>query len=182
MWGKEIPSSEFNKVADIGRQWFSELVKRDIIKAEKKGNTYYLDDYQGFHDYISYLRESSSSPDDLEKEKLLADIRIKKAKAAQEELALKELQGEMHRAEYVEQMTEQFMLTVRSMLMAMPGRVAVDIASMDSAEEISIYMREEVNQIFDGLADFTYDPDAYAKLVRENKGWRGTDESGDEES
>ena len=174
---KDLSTSEMAYILDLTDRGVRDNAENGRIPARRAGKQYRFDAREVCRAYFK-----KKSNEDLEQEKLAAEVELKQAKAEQEKLALAELQGQMHRAEYVEQMTEQFMLTVRSMLMALPGRVAVDIAGMDSAEEISVYMRDEVNQIFDGLSDFTYDPEAYAQLVRENKGWRSADESGDEES
>ena len=86
------------------------------------------------------------------------------------------MQGQMHRSEDVEKMTQQLIYTIRGMMIALPGRLAVDVAGVDDAAEASVIIRREVNAILDELSNFKYDPDAYAQLVRERQKWTVNDE------
>ncbi|MBQ2361997.1 MAG: hypothetical protein II287_00115, partial [Bacteroidaceae bacterium] len=45
----------------------------------------------------------------------------------------KELEGKMHRSEDVEAVMTDLVYTIRSMLMALPGRLAVDVVSTKTA-------------------------------------------------
>ena len=69
----------------------------------------------------------------LEEEKLQAEVNIKTAKAEAAQLELAELQGKLHRSEDVEAITTDHVLFLRSMLMAMPGKLAVDLAGQHTA-------------------------------------------------
>jgi hypothetical protein len=69
--------------------------------------------------------------------------------------------------------------TIRSMIMALPGRLAVDVAGAASAAEASEIIRTEVYKILEELAGFKYDPEEYARRVREREGW--SDPSDDED-
>jgi TATA-box binding protein (TBP) (component of TFIID and TFIIIB) len=82
----------------------------------------------------------------------------------------------MHRSDDVESMTEQLVYTIRSMMVALPGRLAVDVAGVMTAAEASVIIRREVNAILDELSNFKYDPAAYAKLVNERQKWTDADE------
>ena len=133
--------------------------------------------------YVKYLREKAagrSDKDDAaaekEQQKLAAEVRIKEARADYAELELAELQGKMHRSEDVEAMTQQLVFTIRGMLVALPGRLAVDVAGVSDAAEASVLIRREVNAVLDELSNFKYDPAAYEKLVNERQKWTDTDE------
>ena len=125
--------------------------------------------------YLSYLESKQENKGnkllDDEARKLKAEADYKEAKAEQEKLRLAELQGNMHRSEYVEECVLQLALTTRSNLLALPGRLAVDLASMKDAEEISIFIRDEVNRILDDLSEFEYNPETYARMVAEREQW-----------
>ena len=62
---------------------------------------------------------------------------------------------------------------LRSMLMALPGALAVDLAAIDKPAEAADRIRQEVNGVLDRLANYRYDPEEYKKRVRERQGWDG---------
>ena len=105
------------------------------------------------------------SNDDIKKQ------RIKAAKAEVAEMELAELQGKLHRADDVEAITTDHVLFLRSMLMAMPGKLAVDLAGDHTAAEQAEVVKREVYHILDQLAGYRYDPDEYKKRVKERQGW-----------
>ena len=95
---------------------------------------------------------------------------------------LDELKGTLHRAEDIEKLTNELVFAVRSMLLALPGRVAMDLAAISNPAEVSTYMARHVSTLLDELATHEYNPDAYAQLVREREGWRNDkDDDGDDD-
>lgn len=138
--------------------------------------------------YIRYLsdkangREKKQTDAQLETEKLEAESRFKKAKAEMAELELKELKGELHRASDVEAITTDHVLLARSMLMALPGKLAVDVAAVNTAPEAAERIKQEVYRILDQLSEYQYDPGEYKRRARERQGWNdGGTEDGEEE-
>ena len=100
-----------------------------------------------------------------------ADADLKRAKADIAELQLKEFRGEMHRSEDVEAAFEDFGMSVRSILLSLPGRLAVNCANAANAAEVSDIIKKEVNDSLNELKEYQYDPAFYAKRVREREGW-----------
>lgn len=139
--------------------------------------------------YIKYLsdkaygREQKESVTDKEEQKLQAEVDIKKAKAKIVQLELDELEGRMHSAEDVEAMTTDLCLAVRSALLSMPGQLAVDVAEVTNAAEISEIIKSTVNDILDELSRYEYNPDEYRRRVMERQGWleNRSDDEDDEE-
>ena len=164
---------------DITAQWVGELTKNGVIRKHdtEVGPRYNV--VEATRAYVRYLREKAAGRDkdesvsEKEEERLEAEIRIKKAKAEYAELELAELQGQMHRSEDVAFMTEQLVFTIRSLIIALPGRLAVDTAAVDTAAETSAIIRKECNAVLDELASFKYDPVAYHKRVMERQKWNG---------
>ncbi len=137
--------------------------------------------------YIKYLSDKANgreagSKKDLEAEgrKLEAEADLKRSKADMAALQLKELEGKMHRSEDVEDIITDLVFTIRSMLTALPGRLAVDVVAAASAAEASEIVRAEVYKILEELAGYKYDPEEYTRRVREREGW--SDVSDDEDS
>ena len=69
----------------------------------------------------------------------------------------------------MERLTQDMCDTIRNMLLGMPGRLAVDVANCDSAEECSVIIRDAVNAILEELSNYQYDPKKYEELVRERE-------------
>ena len=85
-----------------------------------------------------------------------------------------------HRSEDVEALTNDLVYTARSMIMALPGRLAMDVVQAGSANEASALIRTECYKILDELAGYQYDPEAYRRRVRDREGW--SDALADEEA
>lgn len=127
--------------------------------------------------YIAYLQDKvngkagSTEDSKLESEKLSAEVEIKQTKAAVEKLRLKELEGTMHRSEDVEALTTDLVFAIRSMIMALPGRLAVDVSDLKTPAEVSERIQQETNEILRELANYKYDPEEYKRRVRDRQGW-----------
>lgn len=125
--------------------------------------------------YINFLSAKNKDNSKQEIEKQNAEIRIKNAKAVIAELEAKELQGKMHRSEDVAAMTEDLIYSIRTMLVALPGRLAVDVASTESSAEAAEVIRKEVFKVMQELSNYCYDPDKYEERVRERRNWEIND-------
>ena len=152
-----------------------QLKAEGIIKGQGRPTKYDL--LPTIQAYIRYLsdkangREKKQTDADLETKKLDAESRYKQAKAEMAELELKELRGELHRASDVEAITTDHVMFLRSMLMALPGTLAVDMAATDNPAAAADRIRQEVNSILDRAANYRYDPEQYRERVRERQGW-----------
>lgn len=137
--------------------------------------------------YIKHLsdkvegRTKNQKMEIMEKAKLQAEVDYKTSKAKMEQLKLNELEGRMHSAEDVEAMTTDLCLAVRSALLSLPGRLAVDVSEARTAAEASEIIKTEVNDILEELSRYEYDPKEYGRRVRERQGWVNKNEQEDEE-
>ncbi len=134
--------------------------------------------------YIAGQSRPTTSEEEakMEKGKRQAEVTLKAAKAEMARLEMKELQGKMHRAEDVKAMTEDLVYTTRSALMALPGRLAVDVCAAQTAAEASEIIRREVALVMRELASYRYDPKKYEERVRERRSWdtgQGRDDDDD---
>lgn len=173
------------KIFGVSTRRVEQLKTEGIIKGQGKPTKYDL--LPTIQAYIRYLsdkangREKKQKDATLETEKLEAEKRIKTAKAIKAEIELKELQGKMHRAEDVEAIMTDHVFFLRSMLMAMPGKLAVDLAGTHTAAEQADRVKQEVYYILENLAGYKYDPEEYKKRVMERQGWDHVGEVEDEE-
>lgn len=86
-------------------------------------------------------------------------------------MEMQELQGKMHRSEDVAAMTEDLIYTIRGALIALPGRLAVDVAATSTAAEAAEVIRKEVHKVMRELAAYRYDPEKYEERVRQRRDW-----------
>jgi len=127
--------------------------------------------------YIKYLadkaygREQKETSKDLDESKLRAESRFKNAKAEMAELELEELRGTLHSAEDVEAVMTDHILLLRSMILALPGRLAVDVCAAATPTQAADIIKQECYAMLNQLADYEYDPAEYQRRVRERKGW-----------
>ena len=158
-------------------QWINQLTRDGVIKRRETpaGKRYNV--VESVRAYTQYLRDKAASradkgiPEDKELEKFDAEVRIKRAKAEIAELEAQEVQGIMHRSEDVADMTEDLIYTVRGSLMALPGRLAVDVTSAQTAAEAAGIIRAEVFKVMQELSQYRYDPQKYEERVRDRMKW-----------
>ncbi len=154
-----------------------QLAKEGVIPAAQT-RPYKFDLLPTVQAYIKHLSEKANGKEQknadtvqAEADKLRAEADLKQSKAKIAELQLKELEGKMHRSEDVEAMTNDLVYTIRSMIMALPGRLAMDVVQTTSANEASAVIRSECSKILNELAGYQYDPEAYQRRVRDREGW-----------
>lgn len=179
------PAQVVAKIFGVTTRRIEQLKAEGIIQGQGKPTKYDL--LPTIQAYIRYLsdkahgRERKEKSAELEEAKLQAEVNIKTAKAEAAQMELDELRGKLHRAEDVEAIMTDHVLFLRSMLMAMPGKLAVDLAGDHTAAEQAERVKREVYYILNQLADYKYDPAEYKKRVMERQGWenhRGDDADG----
>ena len=174
------------KLFELDPRRVQQLAKEGILPAASQ-RPYKFDLLPTVKAYIRYLRDRANGKEaktadtvKAEADKLRAEADLKQSKAKIAELQLKELEGKMHRSEDVEAVTNDLVYTARSMIMALPGRLAMDVVQAGSANEASALIRTECYKILNELAGYQYDPEAYRRRVRDREGW--SDALADEET
>ncbi len=156
-----------------------QLVAEKIIPAEEM-NPYRFDSAKTVRAYVKYLSEKANakklkaaSMEDLEKEKTIAEVELKQSKAKVARMQAEELEGRMHCSEDVEAMTSDLVYAIRSMVLALPGRLAMDVAKIGDAAEASARIQQECYKVLEELSHYEYDPAEYRKRVQDRQGWSG---------
>ena len=166
-------------------QWINQLTRDGVLKKRDTpaGKRYNV--VESTRAYVQYLRDKAAGrgekgiPESKELEKFEAEVRVKQAKAQIAELEAQELQGIMHRSEDVAALTEDLLYTIRDSLLALPGRLAVDVAGASTAAEAAEIVKREVYAVMKELAQYQYDPAKYAERVRERMDWEGDVDDGE---
>ena len=170
-----VSSATVAEAFGISERRVRQLAEEGIIPSTKYKNLRRYDLIAVTRAYIDYLKEKAGEEEtkrpDSEQRKAEADADYKRAKADQAELELAELEGRMHRSEDVKEAVGQLVSAVRSGLIALPGRCAVDAFSAGSAEEVSEVIRREAFAVLEDLSNFAYDPQVYQDMVRKRQGW-----------
>ena len=164
------------KLFELDPRRVQQLAKEGILPAASQ-RPYKFDLLPTVKAYIRYLRDRANGKEaktadtvKAEADKLRAEADLKQSKAKIAELQLKELEGKMHRSEDVEALTNDLVYTARSMIMALPGRLAMDVVQAGSANEASALIRTECYKKLNELAGYQYDHEAYRRRVREREG------------
>ncbi len=171
-----VNTKELAIVLGLSTRRVQQLVQDGQFEAVKRGR-YNL--AKSVERYIELkLNETDTSPED--KERLEAELSIKKANAIMKVLEARELQGKMHRSEDVADMTEDLVFTIRGMLLALPGRLAIDVVRAQDPAEGAEIIRKEVYAIMEELSKYKYDPKKYEDRVRERRRWDVEDDPDDD--
>lgn len=148
------------------KQWIGQLTNQGVLERvqTEQGQLYNAGDtVNAYLESIADKVENSET----EQEKKKAEMSLKKSKAAIAAMEVLELKGKMHRSEDVADMTEDLVYAIRNSLLALPGRLAVDLAEMSEPAEISNCIRNEIYKIMDELSRYEYNPAKYEERVRE---------------
>ncbi len=136
---KLVDSKTIATLFDMTPRRVQQLTKDGVIAAVKEGNANRYDLLPTIQRYIRYLtakangREPSKKDSEIEGRRLEAEADLKRSKADIAALQFKELEGTMHRSEDVEAVMTDLVYSIRSMLVALPGRLAVDVSSAATA-------------------------------------------------
>ena len=182
---KLVDSKTIAAIFGVDPRRVQQLAKEGIITATKDGHANRYDLLPTIQRYIRYLtakangREPSKKDSEIEGRRLEAEADLKRSKADIAALQLSELEGTMHRSEDVEAVMTDLVYNIRSMLIALPGRLAVDVVAAQTVDvtgaatpaEASEIIRTEVYKILTELAGYKYDPEVYARRVRDREGW-----------
>lgn len=174
-----VKASELAVVLGLTGRRVHQLVEDGIITKAARSCFCLADCVQ---QYIGFISRDNFAEEDikLDRAKRTADVSYKAARAQIARLEAQELQGKMHRSEDVAAMTEDLVYTIRGMLVALPGRLAVDVAGIETAAEAADLIRKEVFHVLRELSNYRYDPVKYEERVRGRMNWDAITEMEDD--
>lgn len=170
-------------VLDLSKGRITQLTDEGVLKKYHLAVGVRYNLIESIRAYVRFLREKLNQKSDspLNDKKTEIEIRLKTAKAERAEMELKEFQGSMYRWEDVKAVMNGYVFEVRSMLMGVPGRLARDLAPEQTPEEVSVRVRDEMNEILENLSRFQFDPEVYMRRIRERNGAADYEQDEDEE-
>lgn len=166
----EVSVAELAALLGLSADRIYQLIRGGTLQTVKRGRLLLADSLQR---YIATINKEPVSDEDmkLERAKQAAEVTLKHSKAKIAKLEAEELEGKMHRSEDVAAMTEDLIYAIRGALLALPGRLAVDVANISTAAEASELIRAEVFKVMKELSQYKYDPQKYEERVRERRDW-----------
>ena len=170
----EVSPAELAAVLRLTGRRIRQLTEDGVLRKNGAGRYQLIENVQLWHANAT-TQPVDEEDQKLEKARRKSEVQIKASKAMVAKLEAEELKGLMHRAEDVAAVTEDFVYTVRGALMALPGRLAVDVVNCDTPAEASDVIRREVYKIMRELAGYHYDPKKYEERVRERRDWSERD-------
>lgn len=177
------PTAVIAKIYGSDVRRIQQLNAQGVIHGEGRPAMYDLiPTIQALFAYQRQLIQGQRGNPEAEKQesaKRAADIRIKNARAKMAEMEQQQLAGSLLLASDVEAITTDHVLFFRSILLGLPGKLAVDLAGDHTAAEQAQVVQREVNSILDALANYKFDPAEYERRLKERRGWDGTADPGD---
>lgn len=170
----EVTPAELAAVLRLTGRRVRQLTEDGVLRKNGSGRYQLIENIQLWH------ANATAQPVDeedvkLEKTRRKSEVQLKASKAMVAKLEAEELKGLMHRAEDVAAVTEDLVYTMRSALMALPGRLAVDVSACNTPAEAGDVIRREVYKLMRELADYHYDPKKYEERVRSRRDWSERD-------
>lgn len=183
---KMVKTSVLAGLFGVSDRRVQQLATDGILSTQKVGTENQYELSTAVKEYILHLQsriEGKANKENvsLETQKLQAETDFKKAKARMAQLSLKELEGQMHRSEDVEASFTDLVMTIRSLLLSLPGQLAVDVCEAATPNVASGVIKKGIEQVLTELSEYKYDPEKYRERVRNRQGWL-SDESQDEQS
>lgn len=170
----EVSIAEFSSLIGLTADRVYQLIRNGTLQTVRRGHLLLADSLQ---QYIKYRTADTTDEEDfqIERDRRRAEASLKTSKAAIAKMEADELKGKMHRSEDVAAMTEDLVYTIRGSLLALPGRLAVDVAAVKTAAEAAEVIRKEVYAIMRELSNYRYDPKKYEERVRERQKWEASE-------
>jgi len=172
-----VKTTALAAIVGVSARRIQQLAQDGVLESDGKGQFKLYDSVQRFIEMRSREKELTKS----EKDRDEAEVSMKKAKAIVAVLEAKELQGKMHRSEDLAAFTEDLIFTIRGMLLALPGRLAVDAAATSTAADAAELIRQEVYKVMEELSRYKYDARKYEERVRERRKWDSDGAESDDE-
>ena len=180
-----VKTADICSITGKSNQWIGQLTSQGTLSKKQTPFGPMFDISETMQDYLSSVEDKidEQTEDDkkVESQRRKAEATFKAAKASIASMDAKERAGKMHRSEDVAAMTEDLIYAIRSALIALPGRLAVDVIAAKDAAEASEIIRQEVYKVMDELATYKYDSAKYQERVRERLNMDALDTDSDDE-
>ena len=128
---------------------------------------------QRYHAFKSFgaLAKHLLNKQDAQAEKMraqTAEADIKERKAELLRIELRKRKGEVHESRHVQELINGMILDTKATLLAIPSRIAPDLAMCKTENEMSKLVRNALCEAMLDMASHQYDPDKFRAMVEED--------------
>ena len=128
---------------------------------------------QRYHAFKSFgaLAKHLHNKQDAQSEKMraqTAEADIKERKAELLRIELRKRKGEVHESRHVQELINGMILDTKATLLAIPSRIAPDLAMCKTENEMSKLVRNALCEAMLDMASHKYDPDKFRAMVEED--------------
>lgn len=148
-----VNTKTLSKMFNMTERNVRNLVAEDIIGRVGHGRYDLIDSVSR---YITFLKMASNELDgaaveeSLEYEKWLHE----KAKREKAEIELAHIKKEMHKSDEVENVLNHMVMAFRSKMLSMPSKAALQLTTMDDANQIEAFLERDIHQALKELSDY----------------------------
>lgn len=166
----DVSTKELAIVLGLSVRRVQQLVQDGVFDTKTRGRFVLADCVSR---YIQSLNKVFTTKEEKELEKIsqTSEVTLKKSKADIIRMEAEEMKGKLHRAEDVSALVGELVYTFRNALLALPGRVAVDLSAAANAAECAEILKKETHLMMKDIMQYQYDPEKYAERVRERRRW-----------
>lgn len=129
---------------DLTEKRVKQLTKEGVLEEKRPGL------YELRPNVVRYIRYKTGGANDLNTERAL----LVKAKREMADLDLKLRKGELHRSQDIEAAMTNIFLNFKIRLLALPGKLAPELANIRQKEEVFDRLTQVVNEALEELADY----------------------------
>ncbi|MGN0444234.1 MAG: hypothetical protein ACI4F5_06450 [Acutalibacteraceae bacterium] len=179
-----LKTADVSSIIGKSNQWVGQLTSQGTIHKKRTLHGSLYDMKETLSAYIGTLSDKfdkDETDEKVERTRKAAEAMIKKSKATIAKLDADEREGKMHRSEDVAAMTEDLIYAIRSALLALPGRLAVDVMQAADSAEASEIIREAIYEVMNELSNYEYDSSKYEERVRQRLNLEAVDTDYDDE-
>ena len=166
-----VKTAQMSAIIGKSNQWVGQLVSQGTMFKKQTPHGAMFELTESMRSYCEMLEARNDEKDDddekTEKSRRKAEALLKASKAKIASMDAEERMGKMHRSEDVAAMTEDLIYAIRSALVALPGRLAVEVVDAADSAEAADIIRKEVYHVMDELSNYQYDSAKYQERVRE---------------
>ena len=157
----------------VTRRTVTRLATAGVLTSKKDDRGHFtFDPAKAAEEYEAYVNgsEAAGGPKDWNIENKKADTRNKRIKGDMLQLEYDEMRGRYHRSEFVRDAVNDLIFAVRSMVLALPGKLGPTVAEIDDVAVCVDAIKRECNALLEELASYEYQPEYYRERLRDAGG------------
>jgi phage terminase Nu1 subunit (DNA packaging protein) len=150
-----VSTTVISDILEVSTRRVRQMVEEGIISRAESGSYELVPTVK---QYIRFLRVKSDSKiddQDLEKQLSIEEVKLKRAKAEQEEIKLARMKGTMHDASDVERVMTDMLSSMKAKLLSMPSKISPMLVGIEEVTDIQELIRRNIYEALEELKDYS---------------------------